>query len=307
MLQVFAAPGAGFDIVSGGELMRVLPPAAIRARWCSPAWARARRRWNWRSHEVLSFNVESIPELDRLNAVAGRLGKRARVSLRINPDVDAVTHPYISTGLKGNKFGIAFEDVLPTYRAAALPHLEVVGIDCHIGSQITEVAPYRRHWTRCWTWWEALAQEGIDGAHRCRRRPRVSPTPTKRRRTSRPSPRRCCRTAARGHGHREVLFEPGRSPVGNAGLLLARVEYLKPGATKNFCIVDAAMNDLARPAMYEAYHAIEAVALRAAQAVTYDVVGPVCESGDWLGRDRARQFNRATCWPSCRLAPTASS
>ncbi|AOY92515.1 diaminopimelate decarboxylase [Cupriavidus sp. USMAA2-4] len=290
VLQVFAALGAGFDIVSGGELMRVLAAGGDPRKVVFSGVGKSAAEMELAlSHEVLSFNVESIPELDRLNAVAGRLGKRARVSLRINPDVDARTHPYISTGLKGNKFGIAFEDVLPTYRAAAaLPHLEVVGIDCHIGSQITEVAPYLEALDKVLDVVEALAQEGIDLEHidvggglGITYADETPPDITAFASTL------LSHVAARGHGHREVLFEPGRSLVGNAGLLLARVEYLKPGATKNFCIVDAAMNDLARPAMYEAYHAIEAVAPRAAQAVTYDVVGPVCESGDWLGRDRA--------------------
>lgn len=240
-------------------------------------------------HDVRGFNVESIPELDRLNAVAGRLGKRARVSLRINPDVDAKTHPYISTGLKGNKFGVAFEDVLPTYRAAAaLPHLDVVGIDCHIGSQITEVAPYLEALDKVLDVVEALEAEGIrlqhidvGGGLGITYADETPPDITGFATTL------IDRVAARGHGHREVLFEPGRSLVGNAGVLLTRVEFLKPGAAKNFCIVDAAMNDLARPAMYEAYHRIEPVMPRGEATVSYDVVGPVCESGDWLGRDRA--------------------
>jgi len=291
VLQVFAQLGAGFDIVSGGELMRVLAAGGDPRKVVFSGVGKSAAEMELAlAHDVLSFNVESIPELDRLNAVAGRVGKRARVSLRINPDVDAKTHPYISTGLKGNKFGIAYEDVLATYRAAAaLPHLDVVGIDCHIGSQITEVAPYLEALDKVLDVVEALQSEGIDLQHidvggglGITYADETPPDITGFAATL------LAHVDARGHGHREVLFEPGRSLVGNAGLLLARVEYLKPGATKNFCIVDAAMNDLARPAMYEAYHAIEPVAVRAAQQpVTYDVVGPVCESGDWLGRDRA--------------------
>lgn len=293
VLQVFAQLGAGFDIVSGGELQRVLAVGGDPRKVVFSGVGKTAAEMELAlTHDVLSFNVESIPELDRLNAVAGRLGKRARVSLRINPDVDAKTHPYISTGLKGNKFGVAFEDVLPTYRAAAaLPHLEVAGIDCHIGSQITEVAPYLEALDKVLDVVEALEREGIKLEHidvggglGITYDDETPPDITGFARTL------LDRVAERGHGHREVLFEPGRSLVGNAGVLLTQVEFLKPGAAKNFCIVDAAMNDLARPAMYEAYHRIEPVQLRdTAQAValTYDVVGPVCESGDWLGRDRA--------------------
>ncbi len=293
VLQVFAKLGAGFDIVSGGELQRVLAVGGDPRKVVFSGVGKTAAEMELAlAHDVLSFNVESIPELDRLNAVAGSLGKRARVSLRINPDVDAKTHPYISTGLKGNKFGVAFEDVLPTYRAAAaLPHLEVAGIDCHIGSQITEVAPYLEALDKVLDVVEALEREGIKLEHidvggglGITYDDETPPDITGFARTL------LDRVAERGHGHREVLFEPGRSLVGNAGVLLTQVEFLKPGAAKNFCIVDAAMNDLARPAMYEAYHRIEPVQSRDADgsaAITYDVVGPVCESGDWLGRDRA--------------------
>ncbi|WP_186426472.1 diaminopimelate decarboxylase [Cupriavidus metallidurans] len=289
VLQVFAQLGAGFDIVSGGELLRVIAAGGDPRKVVFSGVAKNIADMELAlSHDVRGFNVESIPELDRLNAVAGRLGKRARVSLRINPDVDAKTHPYISTGLKANKFGVAFEDVLPTYRAAAaLPNIEVTGIDCHIGSQITEVAPYLEALDKVLDVVEALEAEGIKLEHidvggglGITYNDETPPDITKFATTL------IDRVAARGHGHREVLFEPGRSLVGNAGVLLTRVEFLKPGAAKNFCIVDAAMNDLARPAMYEAFHRIEPVAPRNDAAVMYDVVGPVCESGDWLGRDR---------------------
>ncbi len=294
VLQVFAQLGAGFDIVSGGELQRVLAVGADPRKVVFSGVGKSEAEMELAlAHDVLCFNVESIPELDRLNAVAGRVGKRARVSLRINPDVDARTHPYISTGLKGNKFGIAFDDVLPTYRAAAaLPHLEITGIDCHIGSQITEVSPYLEALDKVLDVVEALEREGIVLSHidvggglGITYDDETPPDITGFARTL------LERVAQRGHGHREVLFEPGRSLVGNAGVLLTRVEFLKPGEAKNFCIVDAAMNDLARPAMYEAFHRIEPVVppvgSNPGEAVTYDVVGPVCESGDWLGRDRA--------------------
>ncbi|MGY8527253.1 diaminopimelate decarboxylase [Paracidovorax citrulli] len=291
VLQVFAQLGAGFDIVSGGELKRVLAAGGDPRNVVFSGVGKSEAEMELAlAHDVLCFNVESIPELDRLNAVAGRVGKRARVSLRINPDVDARTHPYISTGLKANKFGVAFEDVLATYRtAASLSHLEVVGIDCHIGSQITEVSPYLEALDKVLDVVEALEREGIVLSHidvggglGITYSDETPPDTTGFARTL------LDRVAERGHGHREVLFEPGRSLVGNAGVLLTTVEFLKPGVAKNFCIVDAAMNDLARPAMYEAYHRIEPVAAphTGVPASLYDVVGPVCESGDWLGRDR---------------------
>jgi diaminopimelate decarboxylase len=290
VLQVFAQLGAGFDIVSGGELLRVMAAGGDPRKVVFSGVAKSIADMELAlKHDVRGFNVESIPELDRLNAVAGGLGKRARVSLRINPDVDAKTHPYISTGLKGNKFGVAFEDVLPTYRAAAaLPNIEVTGIDCHIGSQITEVAPYLEALDKVLDVVEALEAEGIKLEHidvggglGITYADETPPDITGFATTL------IDRVAARGHGHREVLFEPGRSLVGNAGVLLTQVEFLKPGAAKNFCIVDAAMNDFARPAMYEAFHRIEPVTPRSDAQVKYDVVGPVCESGDWLGRDRS--------------------
>ncbi|WER45733.1 diaminopimelate decarboxylase [Cupriavidus sp. WKF15] len=294
VLQVFARLGAGFDIVSGGELKRVLAAGGDPRKVVFSGVGKSAAEMELAlAHDVRCFNVESIPELDRLNAVAGQLGKRARVSLRINPDVDAKTHPYISTGLKDNKFGIAFEEVLPTYRAAAsLPHIRITGIDCHIGSQITEVEPYLEALDKVLDVVEALEREGIvlehidvGGGLGITYADETPPDITGFATTL------LDRVAARGHGHREVLFEPGRSLVGNAGVLLTQVEFLKPGAAKNFCIVDAAMNDLARPAMYEAFHGIEPVLASSASPVTppvtYDIVGPVCESGDWLGRDRA--------------------
>ncbi|TWG83466.1 diaminopimelate decarboxylase [Cupriavidus gilardii J11] len=289
VLQVFAMLGAGFDIVSGGELKRVLAAGADPRKVVFSGVGKSEAEMELAlAHDVMCFNVESIPELDRLNAVAGRAGKRARVSLRINPDVDARTHPYISTGLKGNKFGVAFGDVLPTYHAAAvLPHLEIVGIDCHIGSQITEVSPYLEALDKVLDVVETLEREGIVLSHidvggglGITYTDETPPDITRFAGTL------LERVAERGHGHREVLFEPGRSLVGNAGVLLTRVEFLKPGEARNFCIVDAAMNDLARPAMYEAYHRIDPVSPRGGTPVRYDVVGPVCESGDWLGRDR---------------------
>ena len=289
VLNLFARMGAGFDIVSGGELARVLAAGgkAENTVFSGVGKSVAEMR-EALAAGVKCFNVESIPELDRLNAVAGEMGKKAPVSLRVNPDVDAKTHPYISTGLKSNKFGVAFDDARATYRAAAaMKHLDVVGIDCHIGSQITEVAPYLDAVDKLLELVEQIEADGVKIKHidvggglGITYDDETPPDIGDFVRTL------LDRIEARGHGHREVYFEPGRSLVGNAGMLLTRVEFLKPGVEKNFAIVDAAMNDLARPAMYEAYHAIQAVVQRAGDKQVYDVVGPVCESGDWLGRER---------------------
>ena len=238
---------------------------------------------------IACFNVESAPELERISAIARRRGLRAPVSLRINPDVDARTHPYISTGLKSNKFGIAADDALALYRhAAALPGIDVAGIDCHIGSQIVQLAPYLDALDRMLDLVEAVEAVGIPLQHvdvggglgigyANEQPPDAAALVTAL----------LQRLDARGHGHRELLLEPGRSLVGNAGVLVTEVLVLKPGEKKNFCIVDAAMNDLVRPAMYEAWMAIEPCVQRDGGATIWDVVGPVCESGDWLGRDRA--------------------
>ncbi|BDC39700.1 diaminopimelate decarboxylase [Paraburkholderia terrae] len=289
VLNLFARMGAGFDIVSSGELARVLAAGgkAENTVFSGVGKSVAEMREGLAAG-VKCFNVESIPELDRLNAVAGEMGKKAPVSLRVNPDVDAKTHPYISTGLKSNKFGVAFDEARATYRAAAaMKHLDVVGIDCHIGSQITEVAPYLDAVDKLLELVEQIEADGlkikhidVGGGLGITYDDETPPDIGDFVRTL------LDRIEARGHGHREVYFEPGRSLVGNAGMLLTRVEFLKPGAEKNFAIVDAAMNDLARPAMYEAYHAIEPVVQRAGDKHVYDVVGPVCESGDWLGRER---------------------
>ena len=292
VLQTFAQAGCGFDIVSGGELARVLAAGGDAGRVVFSGVGKTRVEMAQALQAgVRCFNVESEGELDRLNDVAVGLGTRAAVSLRVNPDVDAGTHPYISTGLKGNKFGIAHELALAAYRhAAELPGLRVVGIDCHIGSQITQVAPYIDALDRLLDLVEAVEAAGIAIAHvdlggglgiDYADGGGMPPSP------SALVAQVLQRLDARGHGHRELLFEPGRSLVGNAGVLLTEVLYLKPSEVKNFCIVDAAMNDLVRPAMYEAWMAVEPCVQRSAPALTWDVVGPVCESGDWLARDRA--------------------
>ena len=290
LLQGFARAGCGFDIVSGGELQRVLAAGgdASRVVFSGVGKTRAEMQQALRAG-VRCFNVESPGELELLSQVAVAEGRRAPVSLRVNPDVDAGTHPYISTGLKGNKFGIAHDQALATYRrAATLPGLDVTGIDCHIGSQITQVEPYLDALDRLLDLVEAVEAAGIAihhidvGGGLGIQYDAEAPPPADELVT-----RLLQRIDARGHGQRELLLEPGRSLVGNAGVLLTEVLYLKPGAAKNFCIVDAAMNDLVRPAMYQAWMAIEPCHVRGGAAPAWDVVGPVCESGDWLGHDRA--------------------
>ena len=295
VLQVFAEMGCGFDIVSGGELARVLAVGAPASKivFSGVGKTRAEMRQALQAG-VRCFNVESTAELDVLNAEAlGRgTGQRAPVSLRVNPDVDAGTHPYISTGLKNNKFGIAHRQAVAAYRhAASLPGLRVVGIDCHIGSQITQLAPYVDALDRLLDLVEQVEAVGIPidhvdvgGGLGITYADEAPP------RADELMARLLARLDARGHGHRELLLEPGRSLVGNAGVLLAEVLVTKPSLDpdgKNFCIVDAAMNDLVRPAMYQAWMGIEPCVERVGPGATWDIVGPVCESGDWLGRDRA--------------------
>ena len=289
VLQTLAQAGCGFDIVSGGELERGLaagiPASKIVFSGVGKTRAEMRRALDV---GVMCFNVESEAELDVLSQVATRMGATAHVSLRVNPDVDAGTHPYISTGLKGNKFGIAHEDAVANYvRAASLPGLKVVGIDCHIGSQITDAGPYLDALDRLLDLIEQVEARGIT-IHHLDLGGGLGITYTDE---APPSAEVLVRSLlaridARGHGHRKIMFEPGRSLVGNAGVLVGEVLYMKPGAQKNFCIVDAAMNDLMRPALYQAWMKIVACTRRDEPASLCDVVGPVCESGDWLGRDR---------------------
>ena len=289
VLQLFARRGCGFDIVSGGELERVLAAGGDPSRVVFSGVGKTRAEMARALElDVFCFNVESVAELEVLASVARQSGRTARVSLRVNPDVDARTHPYISTGLRASKFGIAHEQAALAFeRAAALPELRVVGIDCHIGSQITQIGPYVDAVDRLLDLVEAIEAKGIPIAH-------VdvggglgityaSEAPPDAGALIRAVLER---VDARGHGHRKLLFEPGRSLVGNAGLLATEVLYLKRSAEKNFCIVDAAMNDLMRPAMYDAWMRIVECAPALSTPVCYDVVGPICESGDWLGRDR---------------------
>ncbi len=290
VLQTFARAGCGFDIVSGGELQRVIAAGGDVGKVVFSGVGKTRAEMKLALEAgVRCFNVESEPELDALSDVATALGRVAPVSLRVNPDVDAGTHPYISTGLKGNKFGVAHQRAVEVYRhAASLPGLAVRGIDCHIGSQLTEVAPFLDALDRVLDLVEAVEAAGIP-IHHLDLGGGLGITYTDETPPAADAllGALLARIDARGHGHRELVFEPGRSLVGNAGVLLTEVLYLKPGETRNFCIVDAAMNDLMRPAMYEAWMGIVPCVERDDEARTWDVVGPVCESGDWLGRDRA--------------------
>jgi diaminopimelate decarboxylase len=290
VLQLFARAGCGFDIVSLGELERALAAGAKASQIVFSGVGKQRNEMRHALEAgVLCFNVESESELRMLSTVASEAGLTARISLRVNPDVDAGTHRYISTGLRNNKFGIPHQRAVEAYRVAStLPGLEVVGIDCHIGSQITEVPPYLDALDRLLDLIETVESHHIPVPHidlggglGIAYADESPPTAEALMRAL------LERIDARGHGHRKVLVEPGRSLVGNAGLLVSEVLVLKHAAEKNFCIVDAAMNDLMRPAMYDAWMDIVECRRRDVDALRYDVVGPICESGDWLGRDRS--------------------
>jgi len=287
ILNLFARLGAGFDIVSGGELARVLAAGGDPAKIVFSGVGKTKAEMQAALEAgIFCFNVESAAELERLNEVAGSLQKIAPVSLRVNPNVDAKTHPYISTGLKNNKFGVAYEDAFSLYqRAADLPNIAVHGVDCHIGSQLTELSPFLDAFDRVLALVDQLEQAGIHIQHIdagggigiCY----SDETPPDFSAYAAAMPQKL------GKRKVKLVFEPGRALVGNAGALLTRVEYLKHTEAKNFAIVDAAMNDLMRPALYDAYHEIVAVQPAAIEPQIYEIVGPVCESGDFLGHDRS--------------------
>ncbi len=286
VLNVLARLGSGFDIVSGGALARVLAAGgdAQKTVFSGVGKTTAEMRAALDAG-IRCFNVESASELQKLNQVAGEMGKIAPVSLRVNPDVDAKTHPYIATGLKENKFGIPFESALPLYReAAGMANLRVTGIDCHIGSQLTEIPPFIAALQKLLGLVDRLAAESIAIAHidiggglGIRYRDETPPAVADYIHAL---------TACLGDRKQTIMFEPGRSLVGNTGILLARVEYLKHGADRNFAVIDAAMNDLIRPALYDAWHDIQPVRPRRTPARRYEIVGPVCETGDFLGHER---------------------
>ncbi|MGY4525039.1 diaminopimelate decarboxylase [Pseudomonas sp. UBA4617] len=286
VLNVLARLGAGFDIVSGGELERVLAAGGRADRVVFSGVGKTREDMR-RALEVgvHCFNVESTDELERLQVVAAEMGKVAPVSLRVNPDVDAGTHPYISTGLKENKFGIAIADAEAIYvRAAQLPNLEVVGVDCHIGSQLTSVEPFLDALDRLLVLVDRLAECGIHLRHL----DLGGGVGVRYRDEQPPLVADYIKAIRERIGDRDLalVFEPGRYIVANAGVLLTRVEYLKHTEHKDFAIVDAAMNDLIRPALYQAWMGVSAVIPREGEGRAYDLVGPICETGDFLAKDR---------------------
>lgn len=287
VLNLLARQGAGFDIVSGGELERVLAAGGAPEKIIFSGVGKPRAEMQ-RALEVgvACFNVESAQELERLQEVAQALGVVAPISLRVNPNVDAQTHPYISTGLRDNKFGIASEEVEAVYaRAATLANIHILGVDCHIGSQLTSLAPFLAALDALLALVDRLATAGIQIAHldlggglgvcyQAEQPPLIADYI------------QAVRARLAGRPGLKLIFEPGRSIVANAGVLLTRVEYLKSNAQKHFVIVDAAMNDLIRPALYQAWMDIQPVVARAGISQTYDVVGPVCETGDFLAKQR---------------------
>ena len=288
VLELFASLGAGFDIVSGGELMRVLKAGGDPRKVVFSGLGKTAAEMKLALQaNIKCFNIESESELERLNDVAANVDMKARISLRVNPDVDAKTHPYISTGLKNNKFGIAVDSAMEVYRrAAALAHIEVVGVDCHIGSQLTDDAPLQEAMARIVALADALASEGIRVHHVCPGGG-IGITYEAEDAIDLDAYARALE-ASLGDRSVELLLEPGRVLVGNAGVLLSRVEYVKPTASKNFLVIDAAMNDLIRPALYQAHHevVIAGPLKQGADERVYDVVGPVCESADVLAHAR---------------------
>ncbi|MCG9785548.1 diaminopimelate decarboxylase [Vibrio barjaei] len=288
VLNTLARLGSGFDIVSGGELERVVAAGGEPSKVVFSGVGKTAQEMR-RALElgIKCFNVESEPELERLNQVAGEMGVVAPISLRINPDVDANTHPYISTGLRDNKFGIAFDRAPAVYKfAQSLPNLAVHGIDCHIGSQLTDIEPFIDATDRLLALIDQLRADGVDIKHLdvggglgVVYRDELPPQPS--------DYAKALLARLENHPELELIFEPGRAIAANAGVLLTKVEFLKHTEHKNFAIVDAAMNDLMRPALYQAWQDIIPVSPREGEAVTYDLVGPICETGDFIGKDRS--------------------
>lgn len=293
VLQVLAGLGAGFDVVSGGEIARVLKAGGRADHIVFSGVAKSHEEIRYALDVgILQFNVESIAELERISQVAEQAGKTARISLRVNPDVDAKTHPYIATGLEANKFGIPMRDALAAFRqAATLPALEVIGADCHIGSQLTELAPFLDAMDRMLALVDELAAVGIDITH-LDMGGGLGVTYDNETPPEVASYIKAMLAKLDNHPHLALYLEPGRAIVANAGVLVTRVEYFKPSEKKDFIIVDAGMNDMLRPALYQAFHRIENVdqtKLQAGQSKPCDVVGPVCETGDFLGQGRQLQ------------------
>ena len=298
IIRLLGELGAGFDIVSEGELRRIQAAGCDTSKVIFSGVAKTHHEIEAAlDANIKCFNIESPAELDRVIAVAQKKGKKARVSFRVNPDVDAKTHPYISTGLKKNKFGIAYDQAVELYlKASRSPELEVVGIDCHIGSQITDTAPFVDACEKLCTLLDKLRLNGIELQHidfggglGIQYSTEAVPSPT----VLVAALRRVL--VKRGYGDKEMIFEAGRSLVGNSGALLMTVQYMKQGELKNFCIVDCGMNDMIRPTLYQAWMQIVPVKPRKEGKETYCyVVGPVCETGDWLGKDRL--WEKETSW-----------
>ncbi|MBR4940335.1 MAG: diaminopimelate decarboxylase [Burkholderiaceae bacterium] len=291
IIELLAQAGAGFDIVSGGELARVLAAGGDPHKVIYSGVGKTAKEIAFAlENEIHCFNVESIPELDRIQEVAASLNKIAPISVRVNPNVDAKTHPYISTGLKNNKFGVAYEDCVALYqRAQSLPNIKITGIDCHIGSQITQASPYLDAADKILDLVEKLHNQGIHLEHidfgggiGVRYEDTDTPIDMKHLILSLKE-----KLHARGFGHLTMVFEPGRSIVANAGCLLMQTQYIKKTDVKNFLITDASMAEMARPALYEAWMPVyETTKHSDREMQTFEVVGPVCESSDWLAKDR---------------------
>ena len=292
VIKILADLGSGFDIVSGGELSRVLAAGGDPSKVVFSGVGKTHDEINYAlDHKIKCFNVESESELHRISDIARGLNVEANISLRVNPDVDAKTHPYISTGLKENKFGVDVDDAMRLYRmASGLPNVSPTGIDCHIGSQLTDIAPMRDAALKMVELTDALIAENIEidhidfggglGIQYQKETPMHQELFVK------------MLLEIMGEREQEILVEPGRSIVGNSGVLLTKVEYLKHGSNKNFVVVDAAMNDLARPSLYNAYHHIDNVIQKEEKpSKRYDIVGPICETGDFLGKDRNLSVN----------------
>lgn len=292
VIKILADLGSGFDIVSGGELSRVLAAGGDPSKVVFSGVGKTHDEINYAlDHKIKCFNVESESELHRISDIARELNVEANISLRVNPDVDAKTHPYISTGLKENKFGVDVDDAMRLYRmASGLPNVSPTGIDCHIGSQLTDISPMRDAALKMVELTDALIAENIEidhidfggglGIQYQKETPMHQELFVN------------TLLEIMGEREQEILVEPGRSIVGNSGVLLTKVEYLKHGSNKNFVVVDAAMNDLARPSLYNAYHHIDNVIQKEEKKPKrYDIVGPICETGDFLGKDRNLSVN----------------
>lgn len=300
VLNVMARLGSGFDIVSKGELGRVIAAGGDPAKVVFSGVAKTEDEIRYALEKgIMCFNAESNPEIDRINKVAAEMGVKAPLSIRINPDVDAKTHPYISTGLKANKFGIEWDKAIATYqRAAGLPNINIVGVDCHIGSQLTEIAPFIDALDKLLSLIDQLSANDIHIKHL----DVGGGLGVTYNEENPPHPNEYAAAIAerlKDYPQLKLIFEPGRAIMANAGIFLTKVEFLKAGEEKNFAIVDGAMNDLIRPSLYSAWQRIIPVIEKPGETKNYDVVGPVCETGDFLGKDRALAISEGDLLAVC--------